>query len=171
MNLGGWEGKIGDSVPYKVSRKPLASKRSLTNLIPMRLTVYDVEDVEGFVNDMVLIAKIRVADQHERDEIVGEGIVLLLHLARNFKPKMEGYEKPGKFSGYCAAYLPRKISTAWHKLHPEHLQETQKLEDGRTVKRYKYGEAPMSLGAVNDESGDGGLLNNDRIRTIGDFVR
>lgn len=172
----GWVGKIGEHIPYSVHRKPNAS-RVLTNLIPMRIQIYDVEDIEGFVNEMVLIAKIRCDGQAERDEIVCEGIVLLLNMAKNFKPQMEGYDKPGRFSGYCAAFLPRKISNAWYKMHPEHVQEQVELGDGRKVKRYRHGSRPDSihqyLGAGNNDDGrgsTGGQLGSERTRTVGDFV-
>ncbi len=166
--LGGWLGQIGANVPYSVRPKPRNASRALTNLIPMAIRIYDVDDIEGFVNMCVEQSGLKIADQNELDELVCEGIALLLHMARNFKPQMDGYDKPGRFSGYCVAFLPKKIFTAYHKLHPEHLQKTVVLENGKKVKRYQYGEAPDSLDQRMERAGGEDI--GDGIRIVGDFV-
>lgn len=158
---GSWLSGLGSGVPWRISPKPEGSSRSLTNLIPMRITIYDVEDIEGFVNDMAQLV-VKFTNQEEWDELICEGIALLLNMAKNFVPWKPGYDKPGKFSGYCAAYLPRKISNAWYKMHPEHIQETITLDDGSKKKRYRHGQAPGSLPELDGE--------DERIRTLGEFI-
>lgn len=174
------------NLPIEVHPKKRQGRQTLTNLIPQRVKIYNVEDVEGFVNDCIAkLPQLKTLDQQERDEIVSEGIAILFDLARKYKPRMDGYEKDGTFSGYLGQFLHLKILTAWYKLHPEHVQVAVEQEDGTKKRVFTHGEAPWSLDSIRDSRK--GRLDSDNadidlidfrsdkragaVRTVGDFVR
>lgn len=167
-----------DNYPVEIHEKK--NKKLLTNLIPNRVKVWNIEDIEGFVNDCIAkLPQLKKMDQQERDEITSEGIAILFDLAKKYKPKMEGYEKEGTFSGYAGMYLPMKILTAWYKMHPEHVQRPVVQEDGTVKRLYVHGDKPFSLDSIqssrrnrSDESGSKDFdLVDGRMRTVGDFVQ
>ncbi len=133
-----------------------------------QVSVHDIQDVEAFVRS-IISSKVKLRlEGDERDELLAEGIAILLDLAAKYRPRMTGYDKDGSFAGYCAIYLPKKIFSAWHKWHPEHLLETQTDDEGKKTKRYRYGTAPASL---NEHLERNPSLDSDRLRTPGDFIR
>ena len=125
--------------------------------------IWDVKEPEAFVRATIVKSKLKITDHHEREDVVAEGMAILIDLAGKFRPWIPGYAKEGSFAGYCSQYLPRKIWAAWHNMHPEHLLCMQ--EDGK--KRYIYGEAPASLDEKIDQGLDDGPAS---IRVVGDFV-
>jgi len=127
------------------------------------VSIWDVKEPEAFVRAMIVKTKLKIPDPYEREDVVAEGMAILVDLASKFKPHMAGYAKAGSFAGYCSQYLPRKIWAAWHNMHPEHLLCTQ--DDGK--KRYIYGEAPASLDEKLEQGIDDGPAS---LRTVGDFV-
>lgn len=117
----------------------------------------DVRDpaafVQGTINRFCRATASRgpiVLSQDERDELHAEGLAILCKLAQEFEPHRDGYEQEGRFSGYAAMYLPRKLGDAWHRLHPEHTLRVQP-EGGR---KWTYGERAVSLEAVTAEDPD-----------------
>lgn len=132
------------------------------------VAVHDIDDIEGFVKAIIVKTKLKIYDSHEREELVAEGMAILLHLASIFKPHMEGYENPGSFAGYCSRFLPKKITTAYFKMHPEHLLETTTDEHGKQVKRYVFGDAPASWDEQVERDAS---VDCDSLRTPGNFVR
>lgn len=120
-------------------------------LLSEKISILDIEDAEGFVAATIVRSKIRCS-QHEHEELLTEGLAILFDLARRFEPQREGYERPGRFSGFAAQFLPRKLGDAWHKLHPEHRYVTG--EDGK--RRWVFFEAPSSLDALLQAEGDRG---------------
>lgn len=126
-------------------------------LLPAKIRVHDIEDAEGFVAATIERSGIRPAPA-EHEELLAEGLAILFELASRFEPQREGYERPGRFSGFAAQFLPRKLGDAWHKLHPEHRYVTG--EDGK--RRWVYFEAPVSL--------DAALAGPDPDRSGGDSV-
>lgn len=112
-------------------------------LLPAKIRVHDIEDAEGFVAATIERSGIRPAPT-EHEELIAEGLAILYELAAKFEPQREGYDTPGRFSGFAAQFLPRKLGDAWHKLHPEHRYVTG--EDGK--RHWVYFEAPASLDAV-----------------------
>jgi hypothetical protein len=123
------------------------------------VSLYDVEDVEGFVNatlnrfeegDLPEWAKLST---DERQELVLEGITIMFELAERFEPHREGYAQAGRFSGYAAAFLPKRLGDAWHRLHPEHRYVT----DPETGKRgWVYLQPASSLQGLAEHSSQGG---------------
>lgn len=92
--------------------------------------------------------------EHEREEMLAEGIALLYELAERYAPSREKKSaKPGhvcrgprccqpSFAGYASFLLPKRMQSAWKALHPEH--STKKDPDGK--RHTIYGEAPVTLG-------------------------
>lgn len=109
----------------------------------------DVLNPIAFVHATITRSR-RLLGPEEREELAAEGMAILCKLARDFEPQIDGYECAGRFSGFAAKYLPLKLEDAYHRLHPEHLLQTQ--EDGS--RRYHYGERPVSLEALSGEDGE-----------------
>lgn len=95
--------------------------------------LHDIEDAEAFVRACVSRSRI-VLSWEERDELVCEGLVILVALSRSFRPQLEGYARAGSFAGYAAKLLPGKMSDAWHKLNEHHVPRT--LPDGKRTYQY-----------------------------------
>jgi hypothetical protein len=71
-------------------------------------------------------------------------------LADRYKPQMSGYTQSGRFSGYAAMFLPRRLGDAWHKWHPEHRYIT----DPETGKRgWHYDQPMISLDSLTNAAG------------------
>lgn len=89
-------------------------------------------------------ARIRY-DHDEREELLAEGLVILLELAARYKPlpARPGIDtQAGRFSGYASMFLPRRLGDAWHRWHPEHRYVT----DSSTGRRcWQYDAATLSL--------------------------
>lgn len=111
------------------------------------VTLHDIDDVEGFVCATIERSGLRnVISQGEREELIAEGILILYELAERFEPQRDGYDQPGRFSGFAAQFLPRRLGDAWHSRNPEHRRVTG--EDGK--RRWVYSEAPLSLNEMLD---------------------
>src|SRR5947209_8665438 len=91
-----------------------------------------------------------VLSEDERADLACEGVAIMYKLAEEFQPHMDGYDQPGRFSGYAAMFLPRKLGDAWHRMHPEHQLRTQ--PDGK--RRWEYRERAVSLDAIVAEDPD-----------------
>lgn len=107
------------------------------------VAIHDVADAYGFVAAQVMRAPgvPVIRDTDEAEELIAEGVTILFELADRFEPHRPGYDQPGRFSGYAAWALPKRLQTAWRRMHPEH--RTRKLPDGRRT--IEYGERPLSL--------------------------
>lgn len=125
-----------------------------------RIQVYNILDAESFVYSCAGRQRLAHLDYHERQDLLSEGLVILLDLACKYNPAI------GSFSGFCSRFLPGKISSAWHKMHPEHLQVIG--EDGKRI--YQYGERDASLEAELAR-GDNNGIEQPTVRAIGNFVR
>lgn len=127
------------------------------------LSVHDVDDAEGFVAATIQRANLNIGhDEHE--ELMLEGLALLVDLARRFKPQLEGYTQAGRFSGYAAQMLPRRLGDAWHRMHPEHRYVTNKATGRR---EWHYDLAPVSLDGIAAgegryrRGGDGNVISSE----------
>jgi hypothetical protein len=121
-------------------------------LLPTTVQLHDIDDVEGFVCATIERSGIQ-APEHEKEELVADGICILYGLAAKFEPHREGYEQAGRFSGFAAQFLPRRLGDAWHSRHPEHVR----VVNSETGKReWKYRETPISLDAFLQPPGHGG---------------
>lgn len=110
-------------------------------MIATAIQLYDVKCAESFVAANIHKSGVIVRDPHEREDLLAEGITILLELASKYEPHREGYAKAGSFAGYAAKYLPGRMRDAYYSLHPEHI--ARRDQDGRRV--YEFGEKPMSL--------------------------
>lgn len=132
-------------------------------MLPEPISLGDVLDVENFVGKTLRRSRIRFASD-EFDELLCEGIAIMYQL----NSKWDGR---GRFSGYAAAYLPKRLGAAWHRLHPEHVEVTD--HEGR--RRFEYLEPPTSyeghLEARDGIDGSGRDGRELRFRSAGDFVR
>ena len=112
-------------------------------MLATSFAIHDIRDAEGFVKATLKQSGIRFSTE-EREELVCEGLAILCEMAERFEPQREGYDQPGRFSGYAARYLPGRLGRAWHRHHREH-----RVEVGADGKRHwVYGQAPQSLDAI-----------------------
>jgi hypothetical protein len=108
----------------------------------------DVDDVENFVAATINRA-LPGLDESEFEELKLEGLAIMCELHKKFEPRREGYQQDGRFSGFAAMYLPRKLGDAWHRLHPEHRYVTDP-ESGR--RSWIYDQAPVSLDGIAERA-------------------
>lgn len=112
------------------------------------IRILDVENAEGFVQRCIDKSQIPYGPD-EREELLAEGLTILCALAGKYKPlpMRPGIDKQaGRFSGYAAMFLPRRLGDFWHQSHPEHRYIT----DAATGKRgWHYGQAAISLDGLN----------------------
>lgn len=136
-----------------------------------RIQVYDIRDAKNFVYTLLGWSRLANMEFHEREDLCAEGMLILLDLASKFKPHMDGYEQPGRFSGYAARFLPGKVRSAYYKMHPEHLQKTN--AEGKRY--YQHGEQPKSYEELieREEAPINGdfCLSVEHARQVGDFVQ
>lgn len=109
------------------------------------LQLHDIDDVEGFVIGCLNRSGIQ-SSPDEREDLIAEGICILYELARRYEPKREGHTKAGRFSGFAAQFLPRRLGDAWHAKNPHHFRAPD--ETGK--RRWQYLEAPVSLDGMLD---------------------
>lgn len=110
-------------------------------MIPTPVCLYDILDAESFVAANIARSGVILRDRHEREDLLAEGLTILLELASRYEPHRVGYAKAGSFAGYAAKFLPGRMRDAYYALHPEHV--ARRDADGRRV--YVFGERPMSL--------------------------
>src|SRR4051794_32408793 len=96
-------------------------------MLAQLVALEDIDDVCAFVaatlNRFERDAGVTL-EHSERGEHQAEGIALLYDLPGKYEPRMPGYDQPGRFNGYAARYLPRRLGDAWHRSHPEHKYVT-----------------------------------------------
>jgi len=109
-------------------------------LLATTVQLHDIDDVEGFVCATIERSGIQAPD-HEREELIADGIRIVYDLAAKFEPHRAGYKQPGRFSGYAAQFLPRRLGDAWHSRNAEHVRIVN--EDGR--RSWAYRDKPISL--------------------------
>jgi hypothetical protein len=113
----------------------------------------DVANVEAFVQKTIDRSGI-VYSAAEREELLAEGLTILYELAERYKPMpaRPGIDKQaGRFSGYAAMFLPRRLGDFWHKSHPNHRYVT----DPETGKRgWVYGKPMLSLDGPTSRGSD-----------------
>lgn len=119
---------------------------SATALLTTPVSLHDIEDVERFVANSLHRSGLPFKPQ-EREELISEGICILYELAKKYEPKRTGYAQAGRFSGYAAQFLPRRLGDAWHKRHPEHRRIAG--EDGK--RRWVYTEPALSFDEINSQ--------------------
>lgn len=116
-----------------------------------KLSLYDVEDVDGFV-----AAAIRdggtILTESQREEMMSEGRRLMLKLARDYQPGYGGRDAAGsRFSGYAARFLRIKLRDAYHRLRSDVMVVKDTDADGNEFRRVEYLDAPISLDAKRAE--------------------
>ncbi len=134
---------------------PAQPPADLDRVLATSVALYDVVDVEGFVNatlnafergDRPEWARLRGP---ERDELVLEGIAIMYELADRFEPRRGEHDRDGWFSGFAAFYLPKKLGEAWHRLNEHHRYVTQ--PDGK--RKWIYLDPAHSLDGLREGSG------------------
>lgn len=125
-------------------------------MLATQVRLHDIDDVEGFVNatlnafergDRPEWARLRGP---EREELVLEGIAIMYELAGRYEPRRGEHTQDGRFSGFAAAFLPKKLGDAWHRLHPHHRYVT----DPDTGKRdWQYLQEAVSLDGLREPAG------------------
>jgi hypothetical protein len=126
------------TTPNQVSTHRYTIQRSV---IATTIQLFDINDAEGFIAANIHKSGVIVKDTHEREDLLAEGLTILLELARKYEPHRPGYQHAGSFAGYAAKYLPGRMRDAYHAMHPEHI--ARRDPTGRRI--YTYGERPMSL--------------------------
>lgn len=131
------------------------------------IALFDIADVEGFVNATLNASGIDF-QTWEREDLVAEGLVILFELARRFEPHRAGYASAGRFSGFAACYLPKKLGDAWHRNRPEHRYVTG--EDGK--RRWQFFKAHASIqGTYEDRTRGLDDVSGDRADLVdGQFL-
>lgn len=107
--------------------------------------LHNIRDAAAFVTSTLSRTNLTV-DDTEREDLIAEGLAVLIEMANAWKPERHG-NGTGSFYGYASTYLPRRLIDAWHRNHREHTYAT--LEDG--TRRWEYGHAPDS---IYDSNGD-----------------
>lgn len=102
-------------------------------VLATQVRIHDVEDAEGFVAATIERSGIQLS-REEHEELLAEGITILYQLAQSFEPRRGDHQQDGRFSGYAAQFLPRKLGDAWHRWNPDHRYVTG--EDGKREWRY-----------------------------------
>lgn len=137
--------------------------------------LHDIASAEGFVRGTIAKAERggMALEHDEREELVSEGLTILYELAGTFDAHRPGYETSGRFSGYAAMFLPRRLGDAWHRSHPEHRYVTDH-STGRRV--WHYDPPAVSLDAITDARTNRGGEDRDgdhqlaKARGLRDFV-
>ena len=110
---------------------------------------YCILDAEAFCQAALNASK-RMYGPDEREDLVAEGLRILLELHKAFEPHREGYAQRGRLPGYCSKYVRVKLEDAYHRMHPEHRLVTQ--PNGK--RRYEYGEKAVSMEALLGDDPD-----------------
>jgi hypothetical protein len=133
----------------------------LMGLLGQPVAILDIENCEAFVQRTIDRSGIEYSAS-EREELLAEGLTILCELAGKYKPlpMRPGIDKQaGRFSGYAAMFLPRRLGDAWHKIHLEHRYVT----NPDTGKRGWYYMPPVlsldGLASGDADSGEHHLLN------------
>jgi hypothetical protein len=123
--------------------------------LPVAIELRDVADVEGFVNATInteFKGRRRLdLTRQEREELLAEGTAIMLELDAVYEPRRAGHTKDGRFSGFAAFYLPKRLADAWHRQHEEHRYVTDP-ETGK--RRYVYLKPALSLDQLTAEHSD-----------------
>jgi hypothetical protein len=94
---------------------------------PASGSLLDVRDPRGFVAACIQKSGVRPSAE-QREDLIAEGLMILCELAGKFEPQRQGYAQAGRFSGYAAAYLPRRMQDVWQQMNPT---ISRRDEDGR----------------------------------------
>lgn len=115
-------------------------------MLATHVKLHDIADIEGFVCKTIEKSGLRPhLEESEREELIADGICILYELAERYEPHRAGYATSGRFSGYAAQFLPRRLGDTWHAKHPEH----RRIADEATGKRrWHYHDKPLSLNEV-----------------------
>ena len=122
-------------------------------MLATRVALHDVDDVEGFVNATLNAFEVSIEtklEPQEREELVAEGLCIMYALAERYQPRRGDHTQDGRFSGFAAAFLPKKLGDAWHRMHPEHKYVTNPATGKR---EWLYLKASLSLDGIRANGG------------------
>lgn len=143
---------------------------SLTQVV----SLHNVENCEAFVQHCMNKAKGIVLTKDQREDLLAEGLCLLVELAAKYDPAKDKSARTASktegFYGYALFLLPKKLSDAWHRGQEHHLLKTQ--PDGK--RKYEYASTAKSLDEYLQNGNDGMEpieLSANNCREPGDFVK
>lgn len=119
-------------------------------MLRQRVSLRDIVDVEAFVIMCIKRSGAPVRPP-EYEDLVAEGIVILYAMEQKYIPKMDGYEKEGRFSGYAVKWMPRKMKEAWRRSR-EDVQSTT-VDGKRRLRFYAHAVSYDALTATEDNEG------------------
>lgn len=112
-----------------------------------KVAIHDVKDAEAFV-----IAAMRTSGitpgRDETEDVIGAGLLVLLEMGARFQPRLAGYERNGRFSGYASKYLPGRIRDAYFQMHENIVVRV----DATGHKRREFLPHPVRLSPPSDWS-------------------
>lgn len=117
-------------------------------LLPRVVALHDIDDVEMFIQAQLNTWRTRAGvylTVDEREELTCEALCILYELAARFEPHRTGYQRAGRFSGFAAAYLPKKLGDAWHRRDESHRYVTDPSTGKR---RWRYFQQAASLDGI-----------------------
>lgn len=121
-------------------------------LLPHVVSLHDIKDVEMFIqaqlNAWRTNAGITFLPLEEREWLTCEALCILYELAERYEPHRPGYDQAGRFSGFAAAYLPKKLGDAWHRWHEGHRYVTDPATGKRAWAHFQHS---VSLDGIRDE--------------------
>lgn len=120
------------------------------HLLATAVVLHDIDDVEMFIQAQLNTWRTRAGiylSVDDREELTAEALCIMFELAGRFEPHRPGYEKAGRFSGFAAAYLPKKLGDAWHRRDESHRYVTDP-DTGK--RRWRFYQQAASLDAIRD---------------------
>lgn len=120
-------------------------------LIGEPIRIGDVANAEAFVQRELNKTGIQFGSD-EREELLAEGLTILYELYEGYRPltARPGVDgEGGRFSGYAAMFLARRLGDAWHKLHPEHRYIT---DPDTGTRGWRYEQPMLSLDGLTQSS-------------------
>lgn len=136
-------------------------------MLGRQCSIYDVDDIEAFVRMCIKRSGVKPL-VHEWEDLVAEGVCLLWAMSNSYKPKLDGYEQEGRFSGYAIKYMPRKIRESYNRNTEHALHRTQ--PDG--TRKWEYYERAVSYDElVQERREDSHPFHESTVRVVGDFVQ
>lgn len=133
-------------------------------MLPRSTSLRDIDDVEAFVI-MCIKRSGAPVQPNEYEELVAEGICILYQMEKKYIPRMDGYARDGRFSGYAVKWMPRKMKEAWHRMNENAQQVT--IEGKR---RWVYYERAASWDALTDSARNEHHFDETQLRNPGDFT-
>lgn len=129
-------------------------------MLSSRVELHDIKDAEAFVVGTIR-RKVRMIGPMDWEDMVAEGLMILVDLARLYDPERDRAKKAQaghvckgptcckpSFAGYANFLLPKKIIEAYYRNKPECMLRTK--SDG--TRSYVILESAVSVDERNDKN-------------------